>query len=407
MAILAVGAAVDCQERKITFMRTLLWMVFGLLMSAGSLAQTAQPCERVDSLLRLVAASLSEDTGTERCEDNLGKLDLALSLDCPDRKHHLRALGIPVFERCHSDASFLDALADRMLLLGWYESLLEDSIHVLENELHQVRIGIAEAAEQGRKKKLHELTDEEHKLIDERHKLSDRQFGLEELYDRVQKARASAAAEDTKASSGGQPCESLFPWPPPQPSARYEIPNDFFGGAKTLGGVNSALYSALEACGYFERSYYCVQPEGGGKGFALVARMEQINEEAFPLPLPDRWSIELKSWSSFSLSEVLKSLFFKKPGYFRIVAFVVYDKPFTSSSNTLTRAEGMRLLHEGANRLSAEIAAIPYSKDYSCTALIYEFEVPESGKEPRQIENSRHSGRVHLERSKLLEALKN
>lgn len=386
-------------------MRTLLYIAFALLLSTNLLAQTAQPCERVDSLLRVLAESLSE--GTERCGEHLSKLDLVLSLNCPDKEKDIRKLGMRVFERCQSDSSFLDELTNVGRLFGWYESQLQDSIYVLDNELQQVRVSIAEAYEQGRTKELHKLTDEEHKLMGERHKLMDRQFGMEELYDSLQKRMTAAAGEDPNLVSGWPPCASLFPWPPPQPSARYEIPNGFFSGARTLGDINYGLYSALDECGYFERSYYCVLPEGGSKGFALVARMEQINEEAFPLPLPDRWSIERNSFSSFSLSEVLNSLFFKKPGYFRIVAFVVYDKPFTPSSETLSRDEGMRLLHDGANRLSAEIAAIPFSKDFSCTALIYEFEVPESGKEPRQIENSRHSGRVHLERSKLLEALKN
>jgi tetratricopeptide (TPR) repeat protein len=220
--------------------------------------------------------------------------------------------------------------------------------------------------------------------------------GLLEMAEKTRKKAQSSKPKD---------CISEFPWPPPKASARYEIPNSFFESVKTLGDIKNMLSEALDQCGYFERSYYCVIPDGGGTGFALVARIEQIDQEAFPLPLPDRWSMEIRPLSSFSLKEIVKSFFFKKPGYFRIVAFVVYDEPFKQSAKGLTRDAGISLLHNGANRLSSDIAATRFSEKFSCTALIYEFEAPESGRETKQVTSSKHTGRVHLERAKLLDAL--
>ena len=199
-------------------------------------------------------------------------------------------------------------------------------------------------------------------------------------------------------------CPSIFPWPPPRASANYKLPQPLFQSARTLGDIEDQLLSALDRCGYFERSFYCVAPPGEGIGFALAARMEQIDREAYPLPLPDRWSLDIKPLSSFSLREIMQALFFKKPGYFRIVVFIVYDRPFRQSPRPLEQQAALDLVLEGSNKLSADIRRIPFSQGYSCTALIYEFEAPESGKAPVLV-TSRYDGKTHLERARLLEEL--
>jgi tetratricopeptide (TPR) repeat protein len=224
-------------------------------------------------------------------------------------------------------------------------------------------------------------------------------YESEGLFEEAEETRKKAQSSKPKG------CVSEFPWPPPKASAQYEIPNAFFESVKNLGDIKNSLSEALDQCGYFERSYYCIIPDRGGTGFALVARMEQIDNDAFSLPLPDRWSMQIRPLIGFSLKEIVQSFFFKNPGYFRIVVFVVYDEPFKPSPKGLTREAGISLLRDGANKLSSEIAAAPFSEKFSCTALIYEFEVPESGREAKQVPNSKHTARVHLERSKLLEAL--
>jgi hypothetical protein len=199
-------------------------------------------------------------------------------------------------------------------------------------------------------------------------------------------------------------CPSTFPWPPPRASASYKLPQRLFQSAQNLGDMEDQLLSALDRCGYFERSFYCVAPPGEGIGFALAARMEQIDREAYSLPPPDRWSLEIKPLSSFSLREIMQALFFKKPGYFRIVVFIVYDRPFRQSPKPLQQQAALELVAEGSNKLSADIRGVPFSPSYSCTALIYEFEAPESGKAPVLV-TSRHDGKTHLERARLLEEL--
>jgi uncharacterized coiled-coil DUF342 family protein len=199
-------------------------------------------------------------------------------------------------------------------------------------------------------------------------------------------------------------CPSIFPWPPPRASANHKLPQHLFQAARNLGDIEDQLLRALDQCGYFERSFYCVAPPDEGIGFALAARMEQIDREAYPLPLPDRWSLDIKPLSSFSLREIMQALFFKKPGYFRIVVFIVYDRPFRQSPRPLEQQAALELVAAGSNKLSADIRQVPFSASYSCTALIYEFEAPESGKAPVLV-ISRHDGKTHLERSRLLEEL--
>ena len=71
-----------------------------------------------------------------------------------------------------------------------------------------------------------------------------------------------------------------FPWPPPPPSATAEIRCEQLRLKTRLtsfGDVDRRLSEALDANGYCERRYYAV-PDG----FALVTRIEQINDDGTP-----------------------------------------------------------------------------------------------------------------------------
>ncbi len=214
--------------------------------------------------------------------------------------------------------------------------------------------------------------------------------------------------EASDPSSGGpggsDPDVPSFPWPPPKASAFTNVGLDLLAHdapAPTYRILAERLEAALETAGYGERSYYAVPG-----GFALVARLEQIEADGSPKPVPDRWSMTVRNMSRFSLTEYFKALFKGTPGRYRIVVFVVSPKPFSQTDEEVTMAESRAWLTGGLNTLPASIGARPRTDDVRCTALIYEFERPTSDAPVRFRDPSPLTGKTHLEKARLWAALR-
>src|SRR5262249_152293 len=142
------------------------------------------------------------------------------------------------------------------------------------------------------------------------------------------------------------------------------------GAFLSLSQVASALELALEKAGYSERSYYAV-PDG----FALVSRIEQITQTGEPKGPFERWTIDLKPPHVFSLRSYLSSLFTANPGKYRVIAFVVPPHPVVATgASEFTASKDW--LWSGSNKLPTSIRILQFSDEYSCTALIYEFDRP-------------------------------
>jgi len=191
-----------------------------------------------------------------------------------------------------------------------------------------------------------------------------------------------------------------FPWPPPNPSAQTLLDQDYFSSSHNLKDVDNTLVHALKSLGYSDLAYYYV-PDG----FALVTKIEQMNDKGETLSEPARWSAHVKPLTKLSWSQYLRSLFFSTPGYFRIIVFVVTDKPFTSSGKRVGRETASQWLYYGLNVLPYEIGSRKLTDDYRCTALIYEYKKPESDDAILDLPGI-ISGDEHLERSKIINALK-
>ena len=192
-----------------------------------------------------------------------------------------------------------------------------------------------------------------------------------------------------------------FPWPPPKSSARVNIPSKFLEGLNTkqlsLEDVNSILTSSLNKVGYTELSYYAV-PDG----FALVTRLEQIYPDGTPKENSERWRVQVGRIESFSLEGYLKALFTANPGYFRIIVFIVTPSPFYQIDTEVDREEATGWLPKGMDRLPPKIGAMEYSKEYKCTALIYEFEHPRHSKTKPIVKiPGRLTAQAHLTKAKI------
>jgi CarboxypepD_reg-like domain len=190
-----------------------------------------------------------------------------------------------------------------------------------------------------------------------------------------------------------------FPWPPPQFSGESVIDRARFAQAKQFGDVDLLLSKALQSLQYGDKAYYYIPG-----GFALVSRIEQIDKNGDALPPPGRWSVETVYTKQLSWREYIRRLFFTTPGYFRIIVFTVTDQPFASNGRDISRDSAMVWLSRGLNVLPASIANKAYSPETACTALIYEFQKPESG-EPILDVPGILTGLEHLNHSKIPDAL--
>lgn len=186
-----------------------------------------------------------------------------------------------------------------------------------------------------------------------------------------------------------------FDWPPPKPSTSFVI-EDSFGDCINLAAVDKKLREALQDNEYDDKSYFYVP-----RGFALVTRLEQINRDATSKAEPYRWQVKASQGEIFTLRDYLRALFTAPKGYFRIIVFVVTDESFSTSGGNISRAEALDWLSEGANVLPKELGRQAFNNDYSVTTLVYEFETFGSGKSPVSLVPGKHTGRTHLEKSKL------
>jgi hypothetical protein len=204
-----------------------------------------------------------------------------------------------------------------------------------------------------------------------------------------------------------------FPWPPPTPSASLVIPNEFiFRNALqhrsrnehsedtnthaelTLYDVGLLLRNALASAGYWENAYF--RAPGG---FVIVARLERILSDGSPAGGVERFDSSFHPLERFSVAGYLKVLFLAPPGYYRVIAFVVSSVPFAPSKEHVSSEEADIWLASGANDLPSSFKRQIYTREFTCTALIYEFEKRDAGSNPDAKRPGRLSAEVHLAKS--------
>lgn len=186
-----------------------------------------------------------------------------------------------------------------------------------------------------------------------------------------------------------------FPFPPPAASAQEVLPKSFFQKCKTLGDIDQKLSSVLSQQGY-EKAYFKVP-----NGFAIVSRLEQIQNDASPMQDPNRWADQIPPISSFS--EYMSALFYPRLGHFRIVVFIITDVPFSQTAQTASKEEAKTWLREGQNIFPTTAAKLPINPNFYCAALIYEYQFSENQKSKMV---NRFSAKTHLEKAKLWNGLR-
>jgi hypothetical protein len=194
-----------------------------------------------------------------------------------------------------------------------------------------------------------------------------------------------------------------FPWPPPRASVVKEVPRKLLEidqGRTLLRDVDSQISEALKSAGYFNNRYYRVP-----HGFALVAKMEQIESDGSPKPGRERWALEF-SPVDFSLFAYIQALFRGRPGYYRIIVFVVTTQEMGQQAYELTQRWAEAWLKGGKYKLPRAIGDLDFSDPrYSCTALIYEFERVDEVSRPKLCCPGKLSALTHLKKAGIWTAL--
>lgn len=208
--------------------------------------------------------------------------------------------------------------------------------------------------------------------------------------------RMSAATEQFVNLTSAPSALPSFPWPPPACNTRSVLPKAVFKNRKVLGDVASKLSVALDAKGYAQQSFFSVP-----NGFALVTQLEQYNVKDGSVRKGNTRWLDYPAREPYSgLFDYLTSIVMPQKGYFRLFVFVVTDQPFGGTEPPVSMLEASAWLSEGFNKLPNLIAGMPFEAAYDVTALVYEFEVPESNRKPVQrCPSPRFNAKTHLQKA--------
>ncbi|MEM0986250.1 MAG: hypothetical protein AAGJ32_08390 [Pseudomonadota bacterium] len=167
-----------------------------------------------------------------------------------------------------------------------------------------------------------------------------------------------------------------FTWPPPEPSARIEIPRSLVLGGidendRSVSRIQSRVESALETAGYVDQSFYTI----GCDGFAIITRMEQIDRTGEPLEDGLRFNApgEDETWS---LTGYLTRLFYAPPGFYRQIILAGTDEIYDEDNLQAAPDEDQldALFTAGSSQALDIDAAEMWGTGHKLHALIYEFE---------------------------------
>ena len=187
-----------------------------------------------------------------------------------------------------------------------------------------------------------------------------------------------------------------FPWPPPRASAETMIPHTWLPtrGEARLADVADRLERALTAAKYRSWSYSSVP-----NGFALVSQMEQIASDGTPSPEPARWSTDMPSVTHMTLLEFIKALANARPGYYRVIVFIVTNQPWSRTGEKPSGEEAEQWLAKGFSWLPPYIGDLTYRPDYRTTALVYEFKKVSKDADATFLKSSPTSADDHLNKA--------
>ena len=198
----------------------------------------------------------------------------------------------------------------------------------------------------------------------------------------------------------------ILPWPVPRWSTNTRIPRSLLYNAETLQEVQLLLTQSLIRAGYPQYSYYLL-PDN--LGFAIVAKQERIYQDGSPWPGDERWNVDINYTSLQEGKTFLdqiwnygKSIFLPAGGRFRFVIILVSRQPQTEAGPVASQSYMASMVESGSRRLPETFMERPFTEQYDCIALIYEYFQGEYDDSPKLVRPSRVLGREHLIKAKIL-----
>jgi hypothetical protein len=190
-----------------------------------------------------------------------------------------------------------------------------------------------------------------------------------------------------------------FPNPPPEATSRYTFDSKLFDHFVNYDDVNNWIIRKLTKAGYDNKTNYFLF-DGG---FVIATNIEQINKDASPKPLDQRWLEKptISLTALFSMREYIKVLFTAQPGYYRSFVFVVSPSIYTFSSEDYSKELFSKFISQGGIGLPPKLGGVKLPKGTRVTVLVYEFKKPENMKEASLITNGL-SGLEQLKRSAII-----
>jgi hypothetical protein len=177
--------------------------------------------------------------------------------------------------------------------------------------------------------------------------------------------------------------ESLFMYEAPAASTRMEIPQNVFLRNNTMGDAALKIQDALNYAGYTDQGWFLVGQKdytGGNAvvGFAVVTRLEQVDDRGLPMSGATRYSIN-PSPASGSFLDALKLALKGAPnGKYRVFMIWVKNGPMAQLITHINSDDFQEYLRKGTKApLLGPLKKIPFlafQREGGCYVFVYEFE---------------------------------
>lgn len=207
---------------------------------------------------------------------------------------------------------------------------------------------------------------------------------------------------------------------PPGASTRMHLP-DFFPDALTLGEVARKVSNALNQAAYTDQGWFVVRPRWSSNpasptgpppaviGFAVVTRLEQIDDNGVSKSGNNRWALDLSPPGVGSFLDAVKLLLKGAPnGRYRVFLIWVSNDPVSQKPTSPPADKWQDFLREGTKAPWLRVLdAIPvnYVGGGSCSAFVYEYERSAVSGEAQFVASSNQTAQQHLKASGIWDAL--
>jgi hypothetical protein len=207
---------------------------------------------------------------------------------------------------------------------------------------------------------------------------------------------------------------------PPRASTRRHLPN-FLTDATKLGTVAAKVSDALNEAGYTDQGWFVVPSvtspgtaaDPGNPpsvvGFAVVTRLEQIEDNGQTKVGGERWALDLSPPTVGSFLDAVKLLLKGAPkGRYRVFLIMVSNDPVSQAVSSPSTDDWQDFLRKGAKAPLVRVmesTRVDYGGGGGWYCFVYEYERSAIDGETQFISSSKLDAEQHLRASGIWDAL--